>query len=133
MAGIQPCLCMSRNLEGGRQHKAVYLHQYQIAQGTCVKEVFMSTRGDMKIKKMVPYFSWVLIFLPSLRDMYLSPIYRERRMAKAMDLVPPHALMICNFSGLRRLQSSHRCGGKKMKNLEERQKGVLSMSYWSLV
>lgn len=43
----------------------------------------MGTGGGLKIKKMVPYFSWVLIFLPSLRDTYLSPIYRERLMAKA--------------------------------------------------
>ena len=73
---------MSHNLEG-RQHRAIYLHQYQIAQGTCVKEVFMGTGGNMKIKKMVPLFSWVLVFLPSLRDTDLSPIYRKRLMAKA--------------------------------------------------
>lgn len=43
----------------------------------------MGTGGDMKIKKMVPYFSWVLIFLPSLRHMYLIPICREKLLAKA--------------------------------------------------
>jgi hypothetical protein len=26
---------------------------------------------------MAPYFSWVLISLPSLRDTYLSPMVRE--------------------------------------------------------
>lgn len=53
MAGIQPSLCMSHDREG-RQRKDIYLHPYQIAQGTCVKEVFMGTWGDRKIKKMVP-------------------------------------------------------------------------------
>ena len=73
---VQPCLGMSHNRRS-RQHKDIYLHQYQIAQGTCVKEVSMGTWGDVKIKKMVPYFSWMLISLPSLRDTYLNPRERE--------------------------------------------------------
>ena len=58
MVRIQPCLGMSSHNLEGQATQRYFLHQYQIAQGTCVKEVCMGTWGDMKIKKMVPRRCW---------------------------------------------------------------------------